>query len=272
MLFILLKLFNFSLMKISTIYLLLKIVGEAFSAYLTYRLTKLSKKDPFKNNFIGNISNYFYNYPEDNILAEGGCICDNITLNYSCTEEDLLSGCKNITFEREYYRYFYLRRLGSLSFCSDIYQSFERNQGKKISYVFDLNYKSIRKFSLPLNIINIIFILLFLLLFLNDNCNITTYNFGSLSVFFFAAWVVKVILSILVYHYMEKGDIEKYNDFLKCSQSKKSFFTNLTDIENLRKIFDYFIYVNFASEIIDKIKDSYDLFIKNKDNPDAKTV
>ena len=79
-------------------------------------------------------------------------------------------------------------------------------------------------------------------------------------------WVSKFVLSILLFYFIEKGDIEKYSSFLDCKRVKKKFFEKFTDIEKLREIFKAFAYLNLISEVIDKLLDFVELFIENAEN------
>ena len=62
-----------------------------------------------------------------------------------------------------------------------------------------------------------------------------------------------MVLSILLFFYIEKGDINKYDDFLDCPNVKKKFFKQFSDTEKLRKCFLAFAVFNLTSEFIDKI-------------------
>ena len=55
-----------------------------------------------------------------------------------------------------------------------------------------------------------------------------------------------MVLSVLLFFYIEKGDINKYDEFLDCPNVKKKFFKQ-------RKCFLAFTIFNLISEFIDKI-------------------
>ena len=52
-------------------------------------LCSLSSKNPFKSHVIGDVSNYFTIN-----INETQCICNDVILNHSCTDENILLGCK----------------------------------------------------------------------------------------------------------------------------------------------------------------------------------
>ena len=68
-------------------------------------------------------------------------------------------------------------------------------------------------------------------------------------------WIAKFVLSLILYHFIESGDIEKYNDFLDCRGIKEEFFDNFSDIQKLRKCVLALAILNIISECLDKIGD-----------------
>ena len=86
----------------------------------------------------------------------------------TCTEEELSQGCEDISLDKLKINHSFLRKLVSDSFCDDMHDSFVRNKDKKISYLFDLNYGLIRKFSITLLVLtlsNIPLTILFIFIF-----------------------------------------------------------------------------------------------------------
>ena len=79
-------------------------------------------------------------------------------------------------------------------------------------------------------------------------------------------WISKFVLSLLLFYYIEKGDIEKYNEFLDCKYVKKDFFKKFDDIEKLVLIFEIFVYLNLISEIINKILDFVEIYLVNAES------
>ncbi len=131
-------------------------------------LSSLSSKEPFKSHIIGDINNYFY---ESSISTDKQCICSNFTFNHTCTEEELNQGCEDISLDKLKINRSFLRKLVSDSFCDDMHDSFVRNKDKKISYLFDLNYGLIRKFSITLLVLTLSNIPLTILLIFIFKCS-----------------------------------------------------------------------------------------------------
>ena len=193
-------------------------------------LVSLSSKDPFKSHIFGQMSNYFFNYLKTNNSLVNMCICKNETFEHSCTIENELKGCFNITSDIVDLRPLYKRKLESGSFCTDMQESFARNEGRKLSYIFDLNYQVIRKLSISLLIVCISFAVLFIIIFCyfsqpeselkgnNNKCGVTIIALSS--ILWLISWIAKFVLSLILYHFIEEGDIGKYDNFLDCKNVK----------------------------------------------------
>ena len=232
-------------------------------------LVSLSSKDPFKSHIIGNMSNYFKNYPEVITSLVNMCICKSEIFEHSCTEEDNLKGCFNITSDNADFRPFFKRKLESGSFCTDIQESFARNEGRRLSYIFDLKYQVIRKLSIALLVVCLSFVFLIIILFVfyfkNADKKFSEFNVCFQSIFFissiliFIAWIAKFVLSLILYHFIEEGDIGKYDNFLDCKNVKEKYFEKFDDIMKLRKCFLAFAILNIISESLDKAKDLFEL-------------
>ena len=68
-------------------------------------------------------------------------------------------------------------------------------------------------------------------------------------------WIAKFVLSLILYHFIESGDIEKYNDFLDCRGIKEGFFDRFSDIQKLKKSVLALAILNIIAECLDKIGD-----------------
>ena len=211
-------------------------------------LCSLSSKEPFKSHIIGDINNYFY---ESSISTDKQCICSNFTFNHTCTEEELSQGCEDISLDKLKINHSFLRKLVSDSFCDDQHDSFVRNKDKKISYLFDLNYGLIRKFSITLLVLtlsNIPLTILFIFIF---KCSKTCAIFISLLAIL--VWIARIVISILLFYNVENGDIQKYDDFLDCKNVKTKYFDKFSDITKLRKCFLAFAVFSIISEVLGKL-------------------
>ena len=146
-----------------------------------------------------------------NTTNENQCICGNVTLNHYCTEEELNQECEEFSPRNIKIKRLFLRRLVSDSFCMDMYDSFLRNKDKKISYIFDLNYTKIRNISIAILVLTLSFIVLVILALIGKEIGLIL-----AFVLFLLIWLARIVLSILLFYYVENGDIEKYDDFLDC--------------------------------------------------------
>ena len=144
-------------------------------------------------------------------------------------------------------------------------ESFARNEGKRLSYIFDLNYQTIRKISIALLVVSLSYVVLFIILiifFINanksyrNNCSAIIAGFSGLLIYI--AWIAKFVLSLLLYHFIESGDIGKYDDFLDCKNVREKYFDKFNDISKLRRCFLAFAILNIISESLDKAKDLFE--------------
>ena len=111
----------------------------------------------------------------------------------------------------------YKRKLVSKVFCSEIRNDFEKNKGEKLSNIFDLNYEKIRNLSIP-NMIVTCVILSYIILDIIMDCikkKINKYILTILYLIIVLSYIARFVLSIILFYYIEKGDIEKYDSFKK---------------------------------------------------------
>ena len=198
-------------------------------------LCSLSSSNPLESHIIGNITNYFNTIPNNTFFAQQK---DFVIPKYA--EKNNL---------RKYISR--IRKLESDSFCSDMLYSFRTNQNKTISYIFDLNYSTV-------HIISIVIIGLscgMYLIIIGFSCRGSSEGcwIYVIVLIYLLLWLGRMVLSVLLFFYIEKGDINKYDDFLDCPNVKKKFFKQFSDLEKLRKCFLAFTIFNLISEFIDKI-------------------
>ena len=267
---------------------ILKIVADLLTFAATIYLTTLSSKDPFKSHIIGNFTNYFKFYPNTTTNIETMCVCNNETYEHSCSKENILEGCLNISSDIIEFKPLLIRKLSSRSFCTDMQESFVRNEGRKLEYIFDLRYKAIRKMSIALIIVTLVYISLYIIPFIIgiiklckekktdiepttlkslDQCSYVM--FCGLGLLYIITWIAKFVLSLILYHFIESSDIDKYDDFLDCRNVKESFFEKFEDTDKLRKCFLAFAILNIISEILDKAEDLFKKCAEAEKNIDA---
>ena len=215
-------------------------------------LCSMSSKNPLENHLIGNLSNYFLDTVYDTALNINKSTNNNGIFNHISTNVSIYNGNKTISSEKDIKKK--ERKLVSDSFCSEIYNNFVKYKGTKLSNIFDFNYDKIRKISIAHLLVNIFFIICFILVIsigakIKNECLSCLLSFFSL-----ASYVASFVLSIILFYYIEKSDIEKYDNFLDCKRVKVKFFNKLTSVNKLRKCFMAFLVMNIIIQGIDKIE------------------
>ena len=264
-----------------------KILSDLISMSLVSYIAELSSSNPFRKHFIDNISDYYYlnlitHAPFQNMLLDF-----NETINYLNKSGNIPKKNKINFSENNNNNNKHLRKLESNSFCTDIFESFVRNKNRRLSYIFELNYNIIRGLSIPISIVSVLVPFSFFILNINneklyliftkkikkeilDKFNESMNENAKLccimQYLLLIPWISKFVLSLLLFYYIEKGDIEKYNEFLDCKYVKKDFFKKFDDIEKLVLIFEIFVYLNLISEIINKILDFVEIYLVNAES------
>ena len=264
---------------------ILRHLAETATFITVIILCTLSSKDPFKSQTIGNMTNYFNIYPNSTTSIETMCICNNFTYDGFCSKENALEGCLNLHSDIIDFNPFLKRRLSSRSFCTDMQESFARNKGKKLEYIFDLKYQPIRKISISLIVVEsssgiliiAYYIIIIRIALLSEGLsqkaddekskakkakiNVYSIVLFAISILLIIAWIGKYVLFLLLYHFIESGDIGKFDDFLDCKNVREKFFEKFDDSQKLRKCFLAFAILSIISESLDKVKDFLEKYI-----------
>ena len=108
-----------------------------------------------------------------------------------------------------------------------------------------------------------------LLIFIGAACYISNHSdkaaiIGVLGLFLLLLYVSRFVLSIVLFYYMEKGDIEKYDDFLECKNVKPKYFKKFSDIHHIRNCFFAFLVFNIMVQGIEKVEKCFDFAEKYK--------
>ena len=216
------------------------------------------------------MSNYFKMPSTSSDSAENIPISDTILINPSFLPENIsqeyLNNSLNNSLEIIDIKYSLKekRQLASDSFCEDMEESFKRNEGKELSYIFNLRYQTIRKINIALIVVILSYILLYIVVIIvaiileNSAKDCLAIIAVISSILIFLAWIAKFVLSLLLLYYIESSDIGKYDDFLECKNVQTKFFDKFADVDKLRKIFIAFAVLNIISESIDKAKDLFE--------------
>ena len=228
-------------------------------------IVSLSSSNPFKEHIIGNITIYYNSFGDDADSFSGNSIYRHIPLNETLTSEEIYNDIlsydnisKDIikTSSRLYnFKKLFKRKIESDSFCTDIHESFIRNNGKKLSHIFDLNYETIYGLCLALLLVMLareaLTIILIILICKDKYQKVAFIILGIIAILL---WIAKFVLFIILFHYIENGDIEKYDDFLDCKNVRTEYFKNFTDVDKLRKCFIAFTVLNLLADIFDKVE------------------
>ena len=116
----------------------------------------LSSSNPFENNYIKDLSNYFTDAPNITNLTT---INEQKSRSYDKElapfekEEQIIEENKTNSSESTINKKLFLRRLVSTTYCTKIRNKLERYEGSKFSRVFDLKMKKIHKLSIGLIVV-----------------------------------------------------------------------------------------------------------------------
>ena len=237
-----------------------------FGAFICVAIiVSVSKSNPFKSHIIGDINTYYNPSEEyDNSFLENS-IYNSIILNETSSLEEIYNGTliddnlnKDIIKTSAHlfnYNKLFKRKLESESFCTDIHDSFIRNNGKKLSYIFDLNYETIYELCIALLIVMLVRVVLSVVYYIYTCLDKSKGLLDKIIlILIMLLWIAKFVLFILIFHFIENGDIEKYDDFLDCKNVRTNYFKNFNDVDKLRKCFIAFTVLNLLSDIFDKVE------------------
>ena len=127
----------------NTLVKILQLLAELASMICILEIASLSHKDPFKSHVIGNIEKY-YNYPSlyNEIPSLEDVTSDRIiinetpstekTFNNTLSDEIRIEEANKISEHIFNYKKYFKRKIESDSFCTDIYESFVRNEGRML--------------------------------------------------------------------------------------------------------------------------------------------
>jgi len=253
-----------------------KIVVDLLIFVFILLIYNYRNKYNFDNQSILEIYNYFYCYPFEIIImyqptaTESGENSPPI-INDS-NETDLTDYEEyNNPYDNFYECDDYFDKNND-TFCKDIYSSFSIYEGEKISYIFDLNYVNIKKYCLITFILYILY-----LLFIYPPIIIETFGCTKkiekilkigkkkidvilkiMKIFATIFWLIKSVFYYVLWLLIEKGDLQKYEDFLKCKYVKKNYFDeNFPDIHKFRIYYIFLLILNLTTELIDKVETSF---------------
>lgn len=215
-------------------------------------LCGLSRKNPFESHTIGDLSKYFVDAPKNSTNST-----NIITTKYMNTKNNfrLLKRYDKLYSKAEIQKKLNLRHLVSRSFCDEIREDFVNFKGKKLSNIFDLNYKKIRGISIANLVISCVMGFLNLLMIAgrkNDSFIV------GMAILILILYEARFVISLVLFYYIGKSDIEKYDDFLECDNVRENAFDQFSDVNKLRKCFLAFLVLNIIVQGIDKIEKCFE--------------
>lgn len=230
----------------------------------------LSRKNPFEKHIIGNLTNYFNDVIDNtnaSIPISNVTKYNNSNLIYDKKNENIFNESSNEYSndddeDIEKIKIFgKLRKLVCESFCLEIRENFQKFKGKKLSTIFDLKYSKIHKLAISEMVISCVMFLLIILggCFKND-------YFSIFSILSLVLIIPRFILSFLLFYYMEKSDIERYDDFLDCKNVRVKAFKSIAGITKLRNCFYTFVVFNVIILGIEKLERLADYAVKTEEN------
>lgn len=154
----------------------------------------------------------------------------------------------------------------SESECYEIRDNFERFKGTKLSNIFDINYSKIHKLSiatLVLECANIFLHCVFVVLFCLLKKKFLIYIYVCLNLLLELSIF---ILSMIIFYYMEKSDLTKYDNFLDCPNVRPKIFKKISDVNRFVKCFYAFVIMNFIQMGLDKCEKKVDFPDDAKNN------
>ena len=250
---------------------IINILVEIIASLLIDILVGLSFKDPFKDHYIGDLSNYFYDVEKSNNT-------NNNSLNISS-----FNNYGNISSAYNIKKKLNLRNLVSKQFCSEMRENFIEFQGSKLEDLFDFKLGKIKLLcliSLGIDILSIIIFMVVMIALICIACKIKknkekTYevNINSidtiLNLMTFTKIIYKIfnvalfVVALILYYQIDKSDLDKYDDFLDCENVKDKFFDEFSDANKLRKVFYIYLFVTITKQGIERLNQAFDfdLFI-----------
>ena len=201
------------LCKLISFILCLKLLAELACFICICILCDLSSKNPFKNHKIGNLTIYFTD-AENNITSNINKL-GYIDMKYKTGIKRRMLKNTNIYsgFNIKNKRFF--RKLISKSFCAEIRSYFIEFKGEKLSNIFELNYEKILHMSIAILVVSCVLIFFFIIFVFGQSSLGKCWRYFKI-IFFLTVtllYIGKFILSIILFYFIEKGDIEKYDDF-----------------------------------------------------------
>ena len=225
----------------------------------TIRLYNYTKENPFTENLPKTMEERKQLYFIESSLYQiqqlssykKQCICENQVLNDFCTEEQIKSGCKDLTLNPQSNKKLFLRFLMDQGKCNE-YRSkiLDTTMTENFNQVFTLNFDMIHKMALGLLILLIIALCIFGLLIISGLFSICCGEAAlvillpfmpCIIVYALGSGITELVLFIILCVNYGNGDISEYVEFLDCAGVNKAAFEKYSVIKDVKETYTPFM-------------------------------
>lgn len=231
-------------------------IGIAILVY-TIRLYKYTKENPFTDMMpltIAERKQLYFNesslYQIQQSSYKKQCICENQVLNDFCTEEQIKSGCKDLTLNPQSNKKLFLRYLMDQGKCSEYRNSILDLTKDNLSQVFNLKFDMIHKMTLGLLILLIIALCIFGLLIISGIFSICCGEAAlvillpfmpCIIVYALGSGITELVLFIILCVNYGDSKISEYVEFLDCAGVNKAAFEKYSIIKDVKETYTPFM-------------------------------
>lgn len=238
---------------LSTIFMAMGITILVYTA----RIYIYTKEDPFKDNLppVEEREKEYFTSTQASLYqkqqTQKQCICENQVLNDFCTEEQIKSGCKDITLNTQKNPKKFLRYLLDIYECNGFKEKILSPTTQNLNQVFDLKFEMINKMALGLLILAAIGLAIFGLIIL-ATCFSLCCGEAALALlipflpciicFGLGSGITELVLFIILCVNYGNGQTSEFVEFLNCPGVNSSAFADkYKDIINLKDTYTPFM-------------------------------
>ena len=259
---------------LKSILLIIDISMSVIMIFLLVRIHTWTKENPLERYDNDNINNQPTNTPIINLKKDDnrikGCKCGDKIMKTICKEEQIVSGCEDISLNLKQY---FLRHLDYN--CKDFEEQIKKNNGE-IHKVFHLKFKKVHSMSLGILVLYCIIFGVMILTFLStlaliccEDCAkvlLIPLAFILIIISSFSGIVNLILFIIMMVNYYKgysTGDFLDYYDDCMDNNNRNEFNHIYKKLDRLNKYFTTFVCLNFISMFFSCV--SSFLRKKNKD-------
>ena len=243
---------------LKSILLIIDISMSIIMIFLLVRIHTWTKENPLEIYDNDNINNQPTNTPIINLKKDDnrikGCKCGDKIMKTICKEEQIVSGCEDISLNLKQY---FLRHLDDN--CKDFEEQIKKNNGE-IHKAFDLKFKKVHSMSLGILVLYCIIFGVMILTFLATLAVLCCEDCAKailiplaviLIIISSFSGIVNLILFIIMmvnyYKGYSTGDFLDYYDDCMDNNNRNEFNHIYKKLDRLNKYFTSFVCLNFIS-------------------------